>query len=324
MGVYTVPATPVDMVLQVMTVDTGETVSWDSANIIAIRLDDDLTENTDWHYNEDNDEGAPTALTTTPVTFASITFTPGDAGDDWLVIGHSAFDVNDITLNAVTRINFDAGASLVPQFDVEGEDLADTYCGALHRVYNLTAAEHTFALQMEDDGSGTQNDHSSSRIFALNLSKFQQNLAANFSEGEVSQTQDVFTEVATATVTPDTADGDWLFIGSASADAGGSGRKHTLRIQNAGVTFPVGSDAVTRLRSAAMDSTDEPPLFVAAMQALSSGSHLMDLDGSTASSSGGPIEDISFSGFSMELAGAPPAGISVPVVYHHRQRNFAA
>jgi hypothetical protein len=324
MTVWTQPGSAEDIKLQVKTNNASNPVSWDTANIVVIRLDDDLTENTDYWFNEDDDSGAPTALTTTEAPFANVTFTP--AAEDYLVIGHIQIACNNVAISHRVRLNRD-DTDLAPLYLWEGETTNDNLTSMILRAYTLSASSQNIAIEAEDDGSGTQSDHVSSRLFILRLSAFEDHMSPSWNEAEVAPSKDTWSELATASVTPSTT-GDWLLLGFAAYDAGGSGRTGYLRITDDAVAIVAGSDNLSNGACKSYDSTCENPMCRFGVVELSSaGANTLDMDGTTSSNSGGVLEDRAFAGFSLELAAGAAverAGRAYQVGDDLAMRHFAA
>ena len=278
---YTVPATPVDVVLQHKTANAAFTVTSDTILLLAISLAD-LTENTDYFWNEDDDSGAPTALTTSWVDFASTTFTPANASDDWLIIASGAVEIEDVTVTAEARIRRDGTVAspteIGQNIEFEGEDTQENRHFLLLHTASLTAAEHTYAISMQDGGSvGTQNDHFLSRIFCLNLNKFEDHgnvyTAARFSPSGT----DTWETHDTHTFTP-TQTGDFIIIGGAVLRSGSTNRQAQNRMTIDTVEFPVGK-GVVNTDTAHWDSGGRPVSNFFSVENLSNSSKDLDLDG---------------------------------------------
>ena len=168
--VWTQPAGGAEaLYFQICNITTaGDTVTADSIEIFWMRLDD-LVIDRDYVYNENT---SSTGLTASWADFASITFTPATASQDWLVLANPYYSCSDEVTGASFRINRDADTEVAPLFASEPEDATDTLTWLLHRAYTLTAASHTFKIQGCNSSGSTQHTHVSSRIFALRLHAF--------------------------------------------------------------------------------------------------------------------------------------------------------
>ena len=275
--VFDQPATPETIKVQFKTLDSGQSVFADEIRVFAINLDDDLTENTDWHFNE-NTSGAThtnTAFGAGQTDRASVTFTPGSAGDDWLILSRTRIEVKGTTLNYEIA-TLDEGDALVRRrITHEGEDITDEF--RVHTIpwvaEGLSAAEHTYKIQSRDDAAAG-NEYNSSAVLALNLDLFESHSVIQ-TTGTVATTTS-FTEIATLGSYSPTTTGDHLVIGDALLIAGFA--EVRLRLQFDGTSDPTGweTDAV---QWRAWDDTDEFNLPVAVIRSISSGGVTVDLDG---------------------------------------------
>jgi hypothetical protein len=290
MTVWTV-SSPEDVVFQIRSL-SGATARADTIVIFAMRLDQNLVENQDWYFSENT---ALTQHTTAFQNFASTTVNAG-IGEDWLVIANPSYIIDSNTVNAEYRIDRDSGATLAPMFTQEGRETTqdERLTWLLFRVYNLAVGSHTFTVQGRDDATGV-NDHNSSRIFALNLTKFK-DYGSFWNEAETSITTS-FSTVGSVAFTPQ-VQSDFLIMGFVASDVGSAGVNTNLRIQANGATTPTGADAQTTSRS--YDSTDESPGGQIAITNLGTISQTINMDaqGSTTF----PVEDRSLFALSMTLA----------------------
>jgi hypothetical protein len=295
-----------DVIFQIKTLNSTRTAYADTIHIVAIRLDADLTENTDWFYNEDDDSGAPTEHTTTFAPFASITFTPDNADDDWLILANPSYLGDAVNVQVEYRVNRDSDTEVAPLFSQEGEDTSEALTWLMHRVFTLTAASHTFAVEGRDDATGI-TDHHSSRVFALRLNAFKDyDFVWNEAEFTPTATHTSFDEIAAIDITPSTA-ADFLILGYMSFDAAVAGYQGYLRVQKGGTTTPTGSDTALNSRARAYDSDDENPCATMALENLGTSAQDLDLDATTDITTTPRYEDRSFVALSMELAaGAAP------------------
>lgn len=294
---YIVPATPVDVKFQYRNEEnTGDTVRVDTQVIKMMRLDVDLVEGVDWAYAEDDDTSSPTAHTTSFADFASITFTPGNTNDDWLVFGASQHQ-DAASLQCEYHIDFDTATSIAPEFSEEGEDTANKRCYVMQRVFTLSAASHTFKMRGRDDGSGTQGQHLRTAMFTVRLNVFEDHFF-NWTETAQNPTSGVYTQATNGELnfTPSTA-GDFWMLGQSIHDAG-SLVFAGIRMQVGGVTVPAGRDSSTD--SQAYDTNDENVMMT--IDRVNLAASAQDLDFDILSEGTTPHEDRSFVAFSMELA----------------------
>ncbi|MFC1663961.1 hypothetical protein ACFL0A_02500 [Patescibacteria group bacterium] len=294
---YTVPGTAEDIVFEMNTAfEDKSTVLADSIVILGIRLDADLVDGTDYKYAEDDDSGAPTQYTSTPADFATITFTPGNNGDDWLVIAASTHLVDGVADQTSHLIRYDA-SSLVPMWSAEGEDDNEEKSNLLMRVYNLDNTSHTFALQGSDVDQ--LNDHYRSAIIALRLNVFEEHYF-NWNEAENTPGGTTYEELYGITpFTPQTG-GDFVLMGYASCDSGDSDDSCGIRTQVNATTYPTGKDG--NWDNSTNDNLGEVPMLTLAKVNLAASSQDIDFDGAVSENDTALIEDRSIVAFALEIA----------------------
>ena len=122
--VFTQPATPETIEFEHLSDGTNSSTVH-NLRMIAIRLDDDLTENTDWHFVEDTT--GPTTHTTAMVERESLTFTPGTAGNEWLILARGQFVINSASVNYEMELLH--GGTGVRAADAPGQPLLVTMGG---------------------------------------------------------------------------------------------------------------------------------------------------------------------------------------------------
>lgn len=314
---FTQPATEETIAFQIRTLVSGETVRADDIVIFAMLLDD--LDAADFFYNEDDDSGAPTTHTAAFQNFASITFTPDNNNDHWAVFANHTVIMNTLAASMEYRINRDSDTELAPLLRQEAEDTAEQYVDVMHRVYELSNAEHTFTYQGRDDAdSGSENDHHSSRIFALRLEAFE-DFDWLWTEAPVTPSgiHPTYTELQGLPLfAPTTDPGDFAIFTGAVYDHTSLGSAGYTRIQINGTTDPAGSDAVDKTLTTLNDSSDEAPMFGMTVANLTGAGRNLDMDGSSNSFSA-TVEDRSFWYFSLELAGveAAPDLLGAPAMH---------
>ncbi len=303
--VFDQPATPETIKVQFKTLDSGQTVFADEVRVFAINLTDDLTENTDWHFDE-NTSGAThttTAFGAGQTDRASVTFTPGSAGDDWLILSRTRIEVKAVGVNYEIATLDESEALVRQKITLEGEDLTDEF--RVHTIpyvaEGLSAAEHTYQIQSRDDATGV-NDYVSSAVLALNLDLFESHSVIQ-TAGTIATTSFTFGEIATLGSYSPTTTGDHMVIGDALFADGFS--ESRLRLQFDGTSDPTGWETDdTQWR--AWDGTDEFNMPVAVIRSISSGGVTVDLDGASESTANF-WSDRTIIAFSMELAAAGAA-----------------
>ncbi|MGA1871038.1 MAG: nitrous oxide reductase family maturation protein NosD [bacterium] len=241
-----------DIIFQLRTFNSSYTATADSIVISWMNLSDGVYENVDWVFNEDATSRDLTT-TWTDAIGATISFTPLNADDNWLIIGNGCFNVNALNYNMQMRISRDDEADTEPIISQEGEDTDDTTLFGVARAYTLSNEPHKFEIQCSVDSGSSTGGHISSRIFALRLNAFNTHKFV-WNEAEISLTnQNTWYEMGTLTYQPD-ATGNALILGVASIDGGDAGKEVGSRIQIDGITNPGGSDAHQTL---CFDGTDE-------------------------------------------------------------------
>ena len=242
---FTQPATPEDIKFQFK----GSNTQADSISIIAMPLAS-LTENTDYFFNEDDDSASPTSHGTSYSSFASVSFTPTNNNDDWLVIANPTVRVDSTADNYLYSIKH--GTDDRPYFSHEGEDVGENSTTILSRVFTLSnASSQTFAVQGKDDSTGI-NDHYASRIFVLRLNAMR-DYAFSWSAGRQIHTQNTFKKVSSVSVTPTTSS-KALLIGYVRHESASENNNIKAKIEDNSYAKPTGADGLVAV---ARDSTDE-------------------------------------------------------------------
>lgn len=277
----------------------------DQIALLAIQISDDLIENTDWFYAEDN---GSLGLTTTYQDGASITFTPGTASHDWLVMTVSRADLTSAAISAKSRISRSGEASsTLPECVWEVEEASDSLFTnlGLARVFSLGASSNTFKEQAACS-SGTAHTRTNSRVFALNLNKFK-NHANAYTEGDLGLGTTSFGNlIQTASITPDVAGDVW--IGTCWVfDANDTNDLFHTRIQVDNSDQPSGQTTDNYIFHMSRELIDELPFNMTTMPNLSAAAHTIDVDGDVNQTQGTPAARYrSLWALTMELAAAPP------------------
>jgi len=203
----------------------GTQMDLDTATMIAIEISEELTENTDWFFNENI---AVTALPIDPiftsVNNASITFTPPNAGDTWLILCQSIISAATGTEKYHMRLQRTGEATeFTPEWIQESEDVTEDMMPMyVAKTLSLGAVSNTFENACSVEGSAN-GDRESSAVFAINLNIFTQ-FAQLFTAGDIAlDTTDTLatpTQVQTATMTPVTALSNTLVLGTMKKSSG--------------------------------------------------------------------------------------------------------
>ena len=312
--VFEQPATPDAIQVQFKTGNAARIAKIDNCILSWIRLDADLTENTDWFFVEQDDEASPVELPLSFGTeFAGLTFTPGNNNDEWLVMSTARISIGSTSESYDIRLNRE-GTDLTPEYRQEGEQTDEFRVDTLSRVYQLADSSQTFDLQAQEDSAGADHAHAYSNIIALRLDAFEEH-HFTYTEGAVSATNAWSEIIGIAPFTPATA-GDFFIYGSCTHDPGVIRACH-IRAQIGGTTVPTGYVEATN-HSTPQDPTDQNPLITHAIENLAASSQDIDFDGNQNAADTGDWRHRLAVAFSMELAAGAPA--AAPVL-RRRQRT---
>jgi hypothetical protein len=300
--------------LQQQTSSSSLTVSTDQIRMDVINLDEDLTENTDWWFNEN---ATSTSLTTSWSTSnnAAVTFTPA-AADDFLVIVTQHFDMNTAVGGFATlgqsRINRSGEASDVTKeaFHRQRQNIEENPL-VIPWVFSLTGVSNTFTAQMKINSSGDTPAplRTYSSVFVIRKAVFTDFVYAQGAGPTVLSTSAYGTEVESVGITPTNA-GD-VFVLASAFFGHDNNNNHTqqwrLQVDEADQPPTQTADAhVTQYFSLA--STGREPILISTLENLSAALHTHDLD---ASASAGTCDVYNFQivSFTMDspLAGEPAA-----------------
>ena len=279
----------------------GTTVLVGADQITMFKLDlGDLTENTDWFFNENT--AGDTITGTGWDGLASATFTPS-AASSWLAMTTMRGDPDAISVNYESRIARSGEATETqPLTTWEGNDATnDRYVQTLARVFPLTAASNTFTQESRCDAACTY-PRSYSSVFALNLNKFEDSTSA-WTEAPIAlSTTNFATQVQTAGLTPTRAANVWI-LGQFADDVDTAGNFHRFRLQVDNVDQPgtQTSDAYAQWEN--WDTKDEVVSAIQTVGNLAVAAHTFDLDASREGTTAN-AEDRMIFAVSMVLAGA--------------------
>jgi hypothetical protein len=279
----------------------------DQISLFAMNLSDDLTENTDWFFAERTNDDA---LSTTPTDGASVTFTPGTAGQNWLVLANTQYDISatDLVSSNITRSG--EASSSTPSAQASYATASNQPCFALARVFSLGASSNTFK---EVSASGaTSNTRLNSAIFALNLGKFAVNQAAyTDADSSTLSTTNYATNLQTLSITPSTASDVWI-LAYWGADRNATARLVEFRVQVDSSDQPTGQTSDNySFRAAATAAGDEDPYILSTLvSSMSAAAHTINLDASVDSATGAPTgQHRQLVAVTMELASTGNANV---------------
>ena len=304
--VFTQPATAEDVVFQHRSADGVSTTRTDDLHLFWMRLDT-LTENTDWIVDADATGAEHDDVETAR---AAITWTPGTASHDWLILAQSSVAIDSAAIRHSIQIYDSTGAAILAEHRREGEDTAEIQTQGLVAVLeNLPASSQTVQVRTFDSSDvGNNNDYVESEIFVLDLNVFEDHVTDV--QGTLSQVDNDFLPANDLAVTPTTA-GDWFIIGGVSAVAGFAGGRTKHQIQLAEVTIPTGFADDPRY-SVTFDATDAQATTVAAFPNLAASAQNIDIDVMWQNNSGQSWNYRIGAAWSLELAAAPAVAVYPP------------
>jgi hypothetical protein len=267
-----------------------DTMRADQITMTAIKLSDDLTEGTDWFFNENTIDTTLAASYGTGNS-ASITFTPSGS-DDWLVLATAQLDPASITVPQKTRINATGGVTDIGvEWWQEAEDATfDRMVETLAKVYTPTATSTTFTTQSESSSAtGTRLYNS---LFALNLNKLQ-NHAFQATPGAISiDTRDRFstsTNVATTTITPAAAGDVWCLGFDMFTSTSQYYIRQRMQVDNIDQP-PTQTGDFYGTPDTTWDITDKYGYAMQTIESLPAAPHILDVDATTGAT-GNTVED---------------------------------
>ena len=289
--------------LQYKTDTSTFTVGADTITLFSMNLSNDLTENTDWHFAEDATDHT-VAASYGDADDASVTFTPGTASEDWLVLSYSRLAPGDSTTNWYGAIDRSGEAtSTLPEASQEREASGDRMLPTTFRVFELGAASNTFKSQCRHDGAGEIANRVHNSIFALNLDKFDVQ-SNSYTEGSaaLSVLTDFDTEISSVTFAP-SGTGDVWSMGWWQFNTGLAGTYCKSRLQTDNSDSPPGQTSAAYEKEDSWDNNDLLPVGHQTLDNLDSSVHTVDMDASGEANSPG-AEQRSVFAVTMELAAA--------------------
>ena len=277
--VVTVPSPAEDLQIRLKTsTSTAYLHHW---RLLAIRLDSDLTEGSDFYVDADDDIASPVNLTTTYADFA--TSTHAFAAGKWLFLSGAQVGV-DSTINSYQIAYSASGGGITAETDVEsfvaeGEDAAEIHNRSLiWRVFDLDGSSFTFKIRGSLDAGSDQAKHRHSEIVAINLDKFAETHDAYNESLHALAAASTWEETLGLTpFTPTVGGADWVLLASAKAGMNiGASYEQFGRIQLGGTTTPSSGDESDSITG--HDSTDRHLLTRLSVEALAASSQDIDFD----------------------------------------------
>lgn len=291
--------------------NTGDTVRSDQITMFIMNLSDDVTENTDWYFDEDVSD---TSLDTSQSSSnnAAVTFTPS-GNSDWLVMTTSRIDVSAANIQFESIIDSSGDVTdTEPKVSVEGEDPTyDYFVFSLLRVFALTNQSNTFTEKSRVDSGSGAGPRKSSAIFALNLEKFVDHEDI-YTAAEIALTTVAWeVEVQTLSITPSQT-ADTLILSHYIYD--GDQNLHGSRVQVDGTDQPTGQTALT-YPWVENDATDEAIIAHMTVENLDNTSHTVDIDAYVDATTNTPAaEDRTILILPLELAPVAGTGVKNPLL----------
>ena len=303
--VYDQPATPVDIGFELKE-SASSVIYLESVQMFWMRLDDDLVQGTDWDYFEDS--SGPTAHTTSFADRgAGLTFTPGDATSDWLLLAFVKWDANTMSSNAESRFLVDGTSPFGWDISEEAVNTAAKYTvGHAWVEEALSQASHTFKIQTRDDATATWNEYQACKIFALRLDSFESHSV--FKDAGPTNATTSFVSQVSGTHTPATS-GRQIVITDLMYDINSIDNKPAIKRIIDGTTTPPEDGT---FEQQARDSTNRQGGPGLLMAYIDTGGAVIDVQGKAASTTSTPqFDEGLIVAFSAQLEpGAPPAPAS--------------
>lgn len=208
MLLHTAPGTPVGVGIGIRTEGGSWTTYLDDLTLLAIDLDSLSAGD---YYTQSHT--STTSLTTSWVTMNTLTFTPGNDGDDWLVFCNVNGSVDSAFRQPEARLIVDDTTVIALTITDPSTGSDGLYTYMLTGAINLDNTEHTIKLQMQEVSSA--NEYESSDILAIRMDAFEDHqfsYSSAVSSGNPVEIQGI------AAFTP-TSTGDIIIIGGGYCDS---------------------------------------------------------------------------------------------------------
>lgn len=263
--------------------DGVTTAGADNMVLSAIRISQ-LVQNTDWFVATNT---TPTALTSTFQDGATVTFTPGTAGD-YLVLTLSQVSGPSGTQAIQSRQNRSGEASSTdPTTQIEGEDPTnDVQQHLIGCVYSLGTSSNTFKEQVRTL-SGTTGSRISSKVLVLRLAAFRSAASAYTAAQLDSTAGGAFSDQVQTVAMAPAVGGDVLCFGSFLWVCNGLGISVNGRLQVDNTDVPPTQTGDGYPLETSADAADVVPIWFHTISTLDTSSHTLDVDGSTATATAG-------------------------------------
>lgn len=290
------------------TTDGGtDLVRVEEITMFALEISEELTENTDWYFNEDTTANQPLGTTWTVANNAAVTFTPNCAGEDWLVMGTAQLDpcCSNGDFRYQTRIEATGGVTNnVELVSKEVEDnVNDLMIETLVNIYTIPEVATTFTSesQLEAVHAG---EREYSAVFAMNLDKFKEYKFISSPEiRDVGAFPDFVTEVHSLSFDVEEKSNVWV-LGYFIMDGGGTGGHHTRMqlYENGQIQVDQPPTQTTDLlqQNRHWDGAGEHEWTIQTVENLDAGTYTVDIDADSAfSNTNNDAEDRLLAAFSM-------------------------
>jgi hypothetical protein len=284
-------------------------------SLLSIQLSSVLTENTDWFFNEST---ADQALTTGSTQYdgGSITFTPGTASQNWLVLAHASYTRTSTTGITQTRLNQDSGTALTPLAIFSPNNSGAINTATLARVFNLPASSTNFKEQSMC-ATGAVATRTYSCVLALNLNKFAAYGQA-YTDGDLTYTATAIAtpdQLQTCSITPTQASDVWI-LSYHGFDKAVATYNNQLRVQVDNSDQPSGQTTaayVFNTGHTGNSAADEHPRMLSTMvSSMTAAAHTIDLDGAVSNTTTSPsAQQRQLVAIQLEVAGVSLSGSAV-------------
>jgi len=272
------------------TTDGGsDFVRVEEITMFALEISEELTEDTDWFFNEDTTANQPLGTTWTVANNAAVTFTPDCAGEDWLVMGTAQLDpcCSNADIQYETRIEATGGVTNnVELVSKEVEDnVNDLMIATLVNIYTIPEVATTFTSesQLEAVHAG---EREYSAVFAMNLDNFKEYKFISSPEiRDVGAFPDFVTEVQSLSFDVEEKSDVWV-LGYFIMDGGGTGGHHTRMqlYENGQVQVDQPPTQTTDLlqQNRHWDGEGEHEWSIQTVENLDAGTYTVDIDADSA------------------------------------------
>lgn len=260
--------------------------------MFALEISEELTENTDWFFDEDATAAQPLGVGWTAANNAAVTFTPDCAGEDWLVLGTAQLDpcCSNVDIQYRTRIEATGGVTdNVELVSKEVEDHNnDLMIQTLANIYTIPEVATTFTSQSQLEAAHA-GEREYSAVFAMNLDKFKEYEFISSPEiRDVGAFPNFVTEVQSLSFEVEEKNDVWI-LGYFIMDAGNGGGQHTRMqlYENGQVEAdqpPTQTSDLLRENSA-WDGEGELEWSIQTVENLDAGTYTVDIDSDAAASS---------------------------------------